>query len=1345
MNRHRRKRLKQGFALHLFAGEQEGYTLEKAMQERKLSQRLSEIDVKREPDHDLLASDGKTYAALLRAATDGTILAVVGGPNCRSRSVLRHYPGGPRPVRAWNGEEFGLSDLNAKEQLMVAEDDVMMWRFLYIAIVADLSRKARGEKVGCAVALEQPSAPDYMPETVSWWRTSEWKHLKQLNGWHEQHFNQGDYVEIPKEVPVKPTTFGGSMRLELPTSRNSLARGRDPQGSKDSQALSRWVPGLMKAVATALGEQVFGQEVDYQLRALSWNQHVEAGHVPFRRDCRICQEAAAKGRPHRKVQHPLCGTLSVDTTGPFKVGIDYDVKTKFRMKYMLVGAFTWLKPEGGSTDPEDEVTKDAVEGLPVLDDEAVADDVDDEGDLDAEGDLPGGDRHPHGGGGAAEFFVHPRPGEPGDRPRPEGEEHGRHQEGDLPRGEGPGGEHPGGADRHGGDLRREGEHEGELRDQLPGDDPQRDVPSPEERRDPEINVYRLCIPMETKGSAEVLQAINSMFIQLRVSGYSVVRLHTDKGGEYRGNPLQRWCDARSIHKTTTAGVSSQSNGRAERSIQEVKSRIQRLLLSAEMEAEHWPQACRYVHQMERRRWSQSADKPCPPFGAQVLIKRRFWGRQELQPTHEVVRYMSPDPDSHGHRVMKENGVVAVAPYYIAKVTKPDYDEVWVGLIAEQDKEHQALDIRRRIRGKITLKTIKLAEEPKIDGVDIDEMVENENATRKEHHQRLRQVLQQEATLMVEEDLELMGMTFEGLKKIKMAMPEVEEEDLLRTKIISVQELMGEKEKWDDAIRGEMEQLFNEKKALVKLDVEAMDQLRKAHGEKLVIIPMKAVLTKKPGPRRRFRLVACGNFVERSGTEDVFASGADALAVRYSLKRAAEEGWGGLTVDVKVAFLNAPLVDDTLEEEETVVVLRPPPLLVKLGYALPGEHYRAVKAIYGLRQSPKRWGDHRDRRMRQMRTVSGYVMRQSDSEPNLWKILWIREDEDLGLEDELTSSLYGLIIVYVDDLLILSVIAIVEEILAEIKREWETSQPEWLGHGSIRFLGMEISRFEEGFLANQSNYIRDKDTGEFKKVVKSPVMKEMYPPNEENIKEEEVRKAQKEVGELLWLATRTRPDIAFVTSRMSQQILTAPRWVHNMAEVTWAYLQTTPELGLWFRKDGGVNLDGGSPSGLQAYSDISFSPSGDGSASHGAVYITWNGGLMLWRSSRQPFPTLSTAESELVESIEAFTIGDAVDTVLKEFEGPHGKRLLIDNAAAVALLGDGPSAWRTRHLKVRAQGLRWRITSLDWRVSHVPGAQQIADVGTKPLAPQRLQELQKLMNMGAQPENLTTEVNDIEGQ
>ena len=77
------------------------------------------------------------------------------------------------------------------------------------------------------------------------------------------------------------------------------------------------------------------------------------------------------------------------------------------------------------------------------------------------------------------------------------------------------------------------------------------------------------------------------------------------------------------------------------------------------------------------------------------------------------------------------------------------------------------------------------------------------------------------------------------------------------------------------------------------------------------------------------MVACGNFVEKSNMKIVFATGADALAVRYTLKKGAEMGWKGLTVDVKVAFLNAPLIDEDRDDDGTMVVLKPPPLIVRL--------------------------------------------------------------------------------------------------------------------------------------------------------------------------------------------------------------------------------------------------------------------------------------------------------------------------------------------------------------------------------------------------------------------------------
>ena len=57
-----------------------------------------EIDLQRGPEHDMMSDE--LYAALLRGALDSRFDAVVGGPNCRTRSVLRHYPlpgGGPRP------------------------------------------------------------------------------------------------------------------------------------------------------------------------------------------------------------------------------------------------------------------------------------------------------------------------------------------------------------------------------------------------------------------------------------------------------------------------------------------------------------------------------------------------------------------------------------------------------------------------------------------------------------------------------------------------------------------------------------------------------------------------------------------------------------------------------------------------------------------------------------------------------------------------------------------------------------------------------------------------------------------------------------------------------------------------------------------------------------------------------------------------------------------------------------------------------------------------------------------------------------------------------------------------
>ena len=234
------------------------------------------------------------------------------------------------------------------------DDNTLLWRMLFLGIVGDFVRRSVSPNEKMIFGIEQPEEPPYKPEVVSFWWTNEWKSLKQSMEWSETAFNQGDLVYKPEATPVKPTKFGENLELMLRKEKNTLAVSRPNGGSDDSKSLARWVPRLMDLVADALCRQAFNVVEEIKCKAMTWTEHCAAGHVPFRRDCRVCQEASAKGRPHRKVAYPLNGTLSVDVAGPLKKAKEmFWAEGGGYMRYILVGAFTWLKPKGGDSDPPD--------------------------------------------------------------------------------------------------------------------------------------------------------------------------------------------------------------------------------------------------------------------------------------------------------------------------------------------------------------------------------------------------------------------------------------------------------------------------------------------------------------------------------------------------------------------------------------------------------------------------------------------------------------------------------------------------------------------------------------------------------------------------------------------------------------------------------------------------------------------------------------------------------------------------------------------------------------------------------------------------------------------------------
>ena len=192
----------------------------------------------------------------------------------------------------------------------------------------------------------------------------------------------------------------------------------------------------------------------------------------------------------------------------------------------------------------------------------------------------------------------------------------------------------------------------------------------------------------------------------------------------------------------------------------------------------------------------------------------------------------------------------------------------------------------------------------------------------------------------------------------------------------------------------------------------------------------------------------------------------------------------------------------------------------------------------------------------------------------------------------------------------------------------------------------------------------------------------------------LKEAQRRVGELMWLTTRTRPDIQYAVSIMASRVTRAPELVNQLGVRLLDYLNETVDYRMTFQGLGRSDI-------IEVYTDSSFSPSSG--RSHGAVGVFYLNSPITWRSSRQQLVTLSTAESELIEGIEGTLMGFSVKDLIVELSGHNpGIELHIDNQAALSLLQGSSGSWRTRHLRLRSNWIRERVMEGEVVALHEPG-------------------------------------------
>jgi len=294
-----------------------------------------------------------------------------------------------------------------------------------------------------------------------------------------------------------------------------------------------------------------------------------------------------------------------------------------------------------------------------------------------------------------------------------------------------------------------------------------------------------------------------------------------------------------------------------------------------------------------------------------------------------------------------------------------------------------------------------------------------------------------------------------------------------------------------------------------------------------------------GPIFKSRWVAKG-FRQQPGLDfnETYANTVNPVVYRLVLAFAALQDWEIHQWDVKSAFPNANI-------REEIYVKQP------IGFEVPGSEQlvcRLNKALYGLKQSAREW-EHTLKAM-----VSKIGLKPLET------------DQSVYISVEGTPII---LITHVDDILAIS---LQNQRIKEVYNQLN-SMVTLKNLGEVQtFLGIEIERDRpnKSITLHQGTYTRkilDKYRPDLKTTSPIPVVVgHRISPYEEQQKPELINQYQQEVGSILYLTTKTRPDIAYATGLLSRYMANPGPEHFAALDKLWKYLASYPKQGLFYHSE-----------------------------------------------------------------------------------------------------------------------------------------------------------------------------------
>lgn len=591
-------------------------------------------------------------------------------PPCKTVSVCRQHDGGPPPLRNDDPiERFGFRDLSPHHRTVVDDDTTLWLRNLYwmwlaskrnkrLQALIEQPRDPREWRSGQAERGELDDQPSFLrwPETK---RITEDLNLKPI------HLEQGALGHLRPKPTTLLSSIPATWSLQgLCCSQPHEKRAAWPSELKDkiklSQSLAAWAPGLKQLLQKVISNIGSPKDRCPELHKLSgaelaelkaWEDHVRAGHSPYRKDCAICVESRGRDRPHHRQKTVDGFCLSLDISGPYEPGFDQHVD---KPRYYITGVVT--VPTVGENP--------LVEGLRALGMQQRA----------QEGGTP--PMAPNSGDGGSHSTAIAGQ-EDGDADKAEN----LLEEAQIKA------------------ARRAPPRTVDVEDPFePREPPTRECQGLSEAEvqecdlmdekwrehlldKPRVEVANLTqtLPLRSRNARDVVQATGLIYTRLRSLGIPVMRVHHDRAKEFLSSEFKRWIAVRDLLQSTTAGDEPQTNGRVEAELNVVRGLARTYLKSASLPNSYWPLAIRAASESRFRAQLRGFGLQVPdiiPFGCRALAQQKRWHRtSDWQAPSQMVTLLGPAADmtmtSGGYFAELPNGkfirtTAIVVPKFMSK-------------------------------------------------------------------------------------------------------------------------------------------------------------------------------------------------------------------------------------------------------------------------------------------------------------------------------------------------------------------------------------------------------------------------------------------------------------------------------------------------------------------------------------------------------------------------------------------------------------------------------------------------------------------------------------------------------